>query len=62
MLYGSYHRTETIEEALGHLASAIGNERGNRVRLIAGGTDLMVQLRERLIQAFSIIIIRGLRC
>ena len=55
MLYGSYHRTETIEEALGHLASAIGNERANRVRLIAGGTDLMVQLRERLTEADALV-------
>jgi carbon-monoxide dehydrogenase medium subunit len=55
MLYGSYHRTETIEEALGHLAGAIGSERGKQVRLIAGGTDLMVQLRERLTEADALV-------
>ena len=55
MLYGSYHRTETIEEALGHLAGALGSERGKQVRLIAGGTDLMVQLRERLTEADALV-------
>ncbi len=50
-LYQSYCSPDTIEGALTHLNRADGA----RVRPIAGGTDLMVQLRERLVQTDMLV-------
>ena len=56
MLYRSYYAPHTVEEALTHLAQA----NGNTVRLIAGGTDLMVQLRERMVHADTLVDVSGI--
>lgn len=51
MLYRNYHVPVTIEEAVTLLAS--GN--GSRVKPIAGGTDLMIQLREHVLSAETLV-------
>ena len=56
MLYQTYCAPETVEEALTHLAQA----NGNTVKLIAGGTDLMVQLRERMVHADTLVDVSGI--
>ena len=56
MLYQSYCSPDTIKEALTHLNRADGA----RVRPIAGGTDLMVQLRERLVQTDMLVDVSGI--
>ena len=56
MLYQSYYTPETIEQALEHLSPA----NGTRVRPIAGGTDLMIQLRERQVQTDTLVDVSGI--
>ena len=56
MLYQTYYAPETVEEALTHLAQA----NGSTVKLIAGGTDLMVQLRERMLHADTLVDVSGI--
>jgi CO/xanthine dehydrogenase FAD-binding subunit len=56
MLYQSYYAPETVEEAITHLVQA----NGNTVKLIAGGTDLMVQLRERMVHADTLVDVSGI--
>ena len=51
MLHESYYAPKSVEEVMGLLANA----NGHRLRLIAGGTDLMVQLRERVVQADGLV-------
>jgi len=55
MLYQSYHVAHTLEEAVSLLESA----NGATVRPIAGGTDLMLQLHERLARADVLVDISG---
>lgn len=50
-----YVAPATIEEALQALAAG-----GTRARILAGGTDLLLQLRERAVQADRLIDIGGL--
>ncbi len=59
MLYQSYFAPETVEEALNYLSPA-NSANGRRVRPIAGGTDLMVQLRERLVQTDTLVDVSGI--
>ena len=59
MLYESYYAPDTVEAALAHLAQA-SSANGNGVRLIAGGTDLMVQLRERQVHTDTLVDISGI--
>ena len=56
MLYKSYYAPKTVEDALTLLAQA----NGNRVKPIAGGTDLMVQLRERMVHADTLVDVSGI--
>ena len=55
-LYESYYAPKTLKEALTHLTQADGT----RVRPIAGGTDLMVQLRERQLHADTLVDVSGI--
>lgn len=51
MLYETYYSPETVEDAADYLAQA----NGKRIRLIAGGTDLMIQLREHMVHADALL-------
>ena len=56
MLYQSYYAPKTVKDALTHLAETDGNT----VKLIAGGTDLMIQLRERMVHADTLVDVSGI--
>lgn len=51
MLYETYYNPVTIEDAANYLAQA----NGKQIRLIAGGTDLMIQLREHMVHADALL-------
>ena len=51
MLYKNYHSTESLEEAL----TLLTNSGGSLIQVIAGGTDLMLQLNERLATADTFV-------
>ncbi len=56
MLYQSYCAPETLEQALQQLTPV----NGARVRPIAGGTDLMIQLRERHVRTDTLVDVSGI--
>ncbi len=51
MMYKTYHVAQSIEEALSLLLKSVDR----KVRFIAGGTDLMLQLRERIVEADMLV-------
>lgn len=51
MLYNAYYAPKTVEEALKYLDQA----NGQQIRPIAGGTDLMIQLREHMVHADGLL-------
>lgn len=51
MLYETYYEPQTVEAAVEVLAQA----NGQQIRLIAGGTDLMIQLREHMVHADALL-------
>lgn len=51
MLYKQYRRANSLAEAVALLNQA----EGGQVRLLAGGTDLMLQLHERILSADTVI-------
>lgn len=57
MLYQDFYRPETLQEALEFMALA---NNGRRVRPVAGGTDLMLQLKEGVTTADALVDISGL--
>lgn len=56
MLYQDFYRPETLHEALDFMTQATSR----RVRPIAGGTDLMLQLKEGVTSADALVDISGL--
>jgi CO/xanthine dehydrogenase FAD-binding subunit len=52
MLYTSLYAPETVQEAVAILAEG---SNGYRVKPIAGGTDLMIQLRERMVRVDTLV-------
>ncbi len=51
MLYQDFYRPETLQEALGFMAEA----GSRRIRPVAGGTDLMLQLKEGVTSADALV-------
>lgn len=50
-----YHRPGSVQEAVDLLA-----EHGDRVRVLAGGTDLIVALRHRTIEVSAVLDVKGI--
>lgn len=51
MLYKNYYRANSLKDVVERLATA----NGEKLRLLAGGTDLMLQLHEGLIEADGLV-------